>query len=168
MPLLHWKNGTITEDVTPAIAEAVAKLPPDKPRSIEVPQAELWLSQRADEIREKDQLAQSLKIERELVLKKMDSVRAGVKNAYGNESFREAQAQKGDRVMQHYDDELKELDCRIKRASDLAAQIRGAVATFHENTPDWPKILRQYKAGSALGEQGVLGGGAGHFHRSIG
>lgn len=154
MSLLHWKNGTITEDVTPAVAAAVEKLPPNKPRPIEVPQAELWLSQRADEIRDHDGKAQSLKIERELVLKKMDSVRSGVKNAYGNESFREAQAQKGDRLLQHYDDELRELDRRIKRSSDLAAQVRGAVANFHENHPDWPQILRQYKAGASLGEQG--------------
>jgi len=156
--LLRMKNGVVMEDVAAGVAAAIKKIhADDQPRPIEVPQAELWLSQRASEIRDHDQAAQSLSIEKDQIARKLDSIRAGARPSYGGRSAMEAQAEKADRLVQHYEGELVELDRRIKRSTDLAAQVRRAVAEFHENHPEWPKVLREYKTAGALGEQGILG-----------
>ncbi|HLX83162.1 MAG TPA: hypothetical protein VKR59_04660 [Terriglobales bacterium] len=153
--MLRFKNGVSFEDPTYGLAEKMkAAHANDTPRPLDVPAAERWLSQRADEIRDHDRTAQNLKLERDQTSRKLDTVREGSKLKYGTRTALEVAAEKGQRLVQHYEDELKELDRRITRSENLAAQVRRAVAEFHESTPQWPAMLREYNSG-ALGERGV-------------
>ena len=155
--LLRWTNGTVTEDVAAGVAANLAKQPKvQNQRHIEVPACELWLSQRATEIRDHDHTAQSLSIEKDQISRKLDSVKAGSRPKHGTRSAMEVAAENGQRLVRYYEGELAELDRRIKRSTDLAAQCRRAVAEFHENHPEYPAALREYKT-AGLGETGILG-----------
>jgi hypothetical protein len=144
--MLRFKNGVSFEMDYDRVAEvAKAAQASNVSRPIDVPLAEHWLSERAGEIQAHDHSAQNLSIEKDQISRKLDSVRSGAKLMHGTRSAMEVAAEKGQRLVQHYEDELKELDRRIKRSTDLAAQVRRAVSDFHINHPEWPQLLRDYK-----------------------
>jgi hypothetical protein len=149
MNLLHFKNGTSFPDPMPGVAAAVKELHKnDVARPIDVPQCERWLSDQAAIILEKDQRAQSLLIDRNLVSKKLDALTEAVKTLgkTASGSTRDAQIQKGEKMVRVYEDQLVEFDRRIAHCEAIAKHTRRIVAEFHENTPDWPKALKEYKS----------------------